>query len=201
MLPAGPLRHGRHGTITALGDVFVDEGRTLALELRLDLRAGATGRLASLVVEGRGTDGARHTATSTLDVDVRVGARVIDLAAQRTIVLVQADAARLEARAQADRGALAGAAAILRQVVARIEALPGFVRNDGSQLRSCASSSMTRRPASSAPPPTASAHTGARHRSPTRPRPPRTPAPSARRPRAPRDSPGSEARSPARCTR
>lgn len=134
VLPVGPLRHGKHGTITALGDVFVDEGRTLALELRLDLRAGATGRLATLTVAGRGTDGSRHTATATLDVDVRVGARVIDPAAQRTIVLVQADAARLEARAQADRGALAGAAAILRQVVARIEALPGFVRNDGSQL-------------------------------------------------------------------
>jgi hypothetical protein len=49
-------------------------------------------------------------------------------------VIVQADAGRAQARAQADRGALPAAATILRQIAARIDATEGFVRNDGSLL-------------------------------------------------------------------
>jgi Ca-activated chloride channel family protein len=75
-----------------------------------------------------------YTTTASLEVDVRAGARVVDRDAQRDIVLVQANAARTQARAQADRGALPAAAEILRQIAARIDALDGFVRNDGSLL-------------------------------------------------------------------
>nr|MBA3540669.1 VWA domain-containing protein [Deltaproteobacteria bacterium] len=56
ILPATPLRHGGHGVVTALGDVFIDEGRLVAIELQLDLSrhpAAQRGRLAELVVEGR----------------------------------------------------------------------------------------------------------------------------------------------------
>ncbi len=52
LLPATPLRHGKHGIATSVGDVFVDEGRALALELALDLRAGAKGHLAEIVQRG-----------------------------------------------------------------------------------------------------------------------------------------------------
>jgi hypothetical protein len=86
------------------------------------------------VVEGRAVDGTRHTATATLDIDIRAGARIVDGDAQREIILVQADAARSQARAHADRGAMPAAAAILRQLAARIDAVDGFVRNDGSIL-------------------------------------------------------------------
>lgn len=134
LLPATPLRHGKHGIATGVGDVFVDEGRALAVELSLDLKAGAPGRLAQLVVEGRAVDGTAHRVTATLDVDIRTGARVIDRDAQREIILAQADAARAAARAQADRGALPAAAAILRQLATRIDGLDGFVRNDGSPI-------------------------------------------------------------------
>ncbi len=134
LLPAGQLRHGKHGISTEIGDVFVDEGRTLALELRLDLRPGAKGRLAEIEVEGRGTDGAMYTTKATLDVDIRTGPRAVDRDAQRDVVLVQADAARSRARAQADRGALPAAASILRLLVATIDGLEGFVANDGSLL-------------------------------------------------------------------
>lgn len=134
VMPARPLRVGSHGVATAIGDVFVDEGRMIALELQLALGPRATGRLAAISVSGRAPDGTVHTTTASLDVDIRTGERIVDRDAQRDIALVQADAARVEARAQADRGALPAAAEILRQAAARIDAIEGFARNDGSLL-------------------------------------------------------------------
>ena len=134
VLPAGPLRVGGHGVTTPIGDVFVDEGRALAIELQLALGPRATGRLAAISVSGRAPDGTVHTTTASLDVDIRAGARIVDRDAQRDVALVQADAARGQARAQADRGALPAAAEILRQAAARIDATEGFVRDDGSLL-------------------------------------------------------------------
>jgi Ca-activated chloride channel family protein len=134
LLPASALRVGGRGVTTAIGDVFVDEARALAIELQLELKASATGRLAAISVSGRSADGVVHRTTASLDVDIRTGPRVIDRDAQRDVVIVQADAARAQARAQADRGAQPAAAAILRQIAARIDATLGFVRNDGSLL-------------------------------------------------------------------
>ena len=134
LLPASPLRVGGGGVTTAIGDVFVDEGRAFALELALQLRPRATGRLAAITVSGRSADGVALRTTASLEVDVRSGARVVDRDAQRDIALVRADAARADARAQADRGAFPAAAEILRQAAARIDSTEGFVRNDGSLL-------------------------------------------------------------------
>jgi len=134
ILPASPLRVGGRGVTTAIGDVFVDEARALALEFSLELRPLATGRLAAISVSGRSPDGTVHRTTASLDVDIRTGPRLVDRDAQRDVVIVQADAARAQARAQADRGAMPAAAAILRQIAARIDATVGFVRNDGSLL-------------------------------------------------------------------
>ncbi|HEU4727342.1 MAG TPA: FHA domain-containing protein [Kofleriaceae bacterium] len=134
ILPASPLRVGGHGVTTPIGDVFVDEGRAVAIELGLALGPMATGRLAAVSVSGRAPDGQLLRTTASLDVDVRTGPRLVDRDAQRDVVIVQADAGRGQARAQADRGALPAAAAILRQLAARIDALAGFVRNDGSLL-------------------------------------------------------------------
>lgn len=130
-LPKSQLRHGK-GIKTALGDVFVDEGRIVAFELHLD--APKSGRLAEIIVTGRAPDGTEHRETTTLDVDINTGATIYDADALADIVIVQADGARAEARAQADRGAFPAAAAILRQLVTRIEALEGFKANDGSVL-------------------------------------------------------------------
>jgi Ca-activated chloride channel family protein len=134
LLPTTPLRVGGKGVTAAIGDVFVDEGRALAIELQLQLAPLATGRLASITVSGRAPNGALLRTTASLDVDIRTGPRMIDRDAQRDIVMVQADAARVQARAQADRRAMPAAAAILRQIAARIDATDGFVRNDGSLL-------------------------------------------------------------------
>ena len=134
LLPASPLRHGGAGVTAQLGDVFVDEGRVVAIELALALEPRARGRLAEIVVEGHSPDGARHREAAQIEVDIRSGPRVVDAGAQRDVIGVLADAARAEARAQADRRAYPAAAAILRKMAQRIDACEGFVRNDGSPL-------------------------------------------------------------------
>lgn len=134
LLPTTKLRVGAKGLTTPIGDVFVDEGRSIAIELLLTLSGRATGRLAAVTVTGRSSDGAQLTTTASLDVDIRAGGAVVDRDAQRDIVLVQAEAARVQARAQADRGAMPAAAAVLRQMVTRIDGTAGFVTNDGSSL-------------------------------------------------------------------
>ncbi|MBA2542160.1 MAG: VWA domain-containing protein [Deltaproteobacteria bacterium] len=134
LVPTSPLRHGGSGVVTTLGDVFVDEGRLVAFELELDLPPSSRGRLAEITVKGQAADGSVHQCTADLVIDVRTGTPVPDREAQRDIVTVQANAARAEARAQADRRAYPAAGAILRQVVARIDAIEGFVADDGSVL-------------------------------------------------------------------
>lgn len=135
VLPPTQLRHGKGGVRASVGDVFVDEGRRLAALLALDLGTRATrGHLASLAVTGRSPDGASHRVSASLDVDVRAGAPTIDRDAQRDVLFVQAQAARTEARGHADRGGNPAAVALLRAMIARIDALPGFVADDGSPL-------------------------------------------------------------------
>ncbi len=50
------------------------------------------------------------------------------------VLLAEAERARQEARALADRGHFDGAAAVLRKIIARIEAAEGFRAGDGSDL-------------------------------------------------------------------
>ncbi len=133
VLPAVPLRHGGSGIAAAIGDVFVDEHRIVALELALDL-SGTRGRLAELEITGRSPDGARHTVTTALVVDIHGGPHAVDRDAQRDILLVRADATRGEARAHADRGGLPSAASLLRAMVKEIEASDRFVADDGTPL-------------------------------------------------------------------
>ncbi len=134
ILPTTKFRVGGNGLAAAIGDVFVDEGRAFAIELQLDLRAGASGRLADIEIHGRAPDGSQHSATAALVVDIRAGAPAADRDAQRDILLVRADAARIAARAQADRGAIPAAIVILREMAKQIDALPEFKRDDGTLL-------------------------------------------------------------------
>lgn len=130
-VPKSQLRIGGDGIATTLGDVFVDEGRVIAFEL--DVKT-PKGRVVEVIVEGRAPDGTAHRETATIDLDVNTGAPVWDRDALSDIVIAQADAARADARNQADRGAFPAAATILRQLVGRIDAIDGFVPNDGSTL-------------------------------------------------------------------
>jgi hypothetical protein len=104
------------------------------MELDFNLQSGATGRLLEVTVEGCSPDGTPHPVSATLELDVRPHARVANLDAQRELLLLQGDAARSEARRHADTRSTASAIAILQQTLARIDALPGFVPNDGSLL-------------------------------------------------------------------
>ena len=134
VLPQTHLRHGGHGVKAAIGDVFVDEHRLLALELSIDLAPSAKGQLAEIDVEGHAPNGAKYKETVKLVVDVHGGPHVIDRAAQHAILLVRADATRAEARALADRGSSPAAVSVLRAMIAEIEAADGFVRNDATEL-------------------------------------------------------------------
>jgi Ca-activated chloride channel family protein len=134
MLPASQRRFGADGVTTSVGDVFKDEARSFAVEFRLDLQSGASGRLADVVVEGRGPGGVEHSVAARFEIDIRSGARVVDPVGAREVLTVQADAARAVARVQADRREMVAAAATLREVIVRIDALEGFVKNDGSML-------------------------------------------------------------------
>jgi Ca-activated chloride channel family protein len=134
ILPATKFRVGGNGLAATIGDVFVDEGRAFAVELQLDLSASTSGRLAEITIHGRAPDGSQHQASASLVVDIRTGTRTDDLDAQRDILLVRADAARVAARAQADRGAIPAAIVILREMAKEIDALAGFKRDDGTLL-------------------------------------------------------------------
>jgi Ca-activated chloride channel family protein len=134
ILPTTPLRVGGGGVTTPVGDVFVDEGRIVALELQLQLQPSARGQLAEVLVTGNAPDGTPYSVRAMLDVDVRTGPRIVDRDAQRDVALVRGDAARGKARENADRGALGSAALIAREAIAMIDATEGFVRYDGSLL-------------------------------------------------------------------
>jgi Ca-activated chloride channel family protein len=134
VLPATQLRHGGHGVKASIGDVFVDEFRVVALELAIDLAPSAKGQLAEIVIEGRAPDGSVHKVPAKLVVDVHGGPHAIVRDAQRDILLIRADAARVDARAHADRGAAPAAVSVLRDMIKLIDTSEGFVANDGSPL-------------------------------------------------------------------
>lgn len=134
VLPAAQLRHGGHGVRAAIGDVFVDEFRLIALELSIDVPPSAKGQLAEIVIEGRAPDGTAYKVPAKLVVDVHAGPHAIVRDAQRDILLLRADAVRAEARRQADRGASPAAASLLREMVKVIDASDGFVADDGTPL-------------------------------------------------------------------
>jgi Mg-chelatase subunit ChlD len=134
LLPSSQLRFGRGGVMMPVGDVFKDEARTFAVELQLDLGHHASGRLLEVVVEGNSPDGVAHRVSATLEVDVRAGSRIADPGVQREVLVLQADAARAHARSHADRRSTPTAIAVLRETIARIDALEGFALDDGSHL-------------------------------------------------------------------
>jgi Ca-activated chloride channel family protein len=134
VVPTTQLRVGGGGVRLAVGDVFLDEGRLLAIELQLDLRAGATGKLATCKITGVAADGSRHTVSAPVVIDVHAGPHAVDRDGQRDVALVLAEAARGDARAHIDRGAAPAAISVLREAQARIEACEGFVAGDGTPL-------------------------------------------------------------------
>lgn len=134
VLPAAQLRMGGSGVKAAIGDVFVDEFRLVALELAIDVAPSFRGQLAEIWIDGRAPNGVVHRVQAQLVVDVHAGPHAVVRDAQRDILLVRCDAVRKEARAHADRGAAPAAVSLLREMIKVIEASDGFVRDDGTPL-------------------------------------------------------------------
>ncbi len=134
VLPEVSMKIGGGGVSFGVGDVFIDEGRTLAVELSLDLGSPHDGTLFEAALVGVAPDGTKHRVSTALSIDVRAGAGLANRDAQRDIVFVLADDARSVARGHADRGAVPAAVTLLRALVQRIDGLDGFVANDGSPL-------------------------------------------------------------------
>lgn len=124
-------RFSQAGVVVALPDMVHGTKRVVVAELRV--KAPGADKFAARIVDVTAQcKGARVTADLTVEIADREAMPVLEAA--RRVLLVQAEEAREEARAQADRGNFSGGAALLRKVMKQIEQLTGFVPNDGSAL-------------------------------------------------------------------
>lgn len=124
------------GMVVVVPDLVDEATFGLAVELRAKLTAERiSGELLTVRLRWRraGTPDPL-TSTATAEVDVAAGAPKVQPEAHARVLVVRADEARQEARRLADRRQFPGAAAVLRAIVAEIEAAPGFVPADGSPL-------------------------------------------------------------------
>lgn len=129
-------RFGSDGLIVARPDLRDAQTHTTVVALKLAPYA-ETGRWPVLDVTARGRPvggGERLREQVAVAVDVVHGAAVVDDDARRAVTLAIAENARTAARAQADAGRFDVAAALLQPIVARLEALPGYRKMDGSPV-------------------------------------------------------------------
>lgn len=123
------------GLTLPLADMEDGGRQRVALELRLTRPLSADGellraRLAHRVASSR--ELCEESARATID--VKRGPSEVDVEGLRGVLLVRGEATRAAARAQADRQGFEGAAATLRAFLREVDASPGFVADDGSEL-------------------------------------------------------------------
>jgi Ca-activated chloride channel family protein len=123
------------GLILPLADMEDGGTQRVALELRLTRPLSSDGELfrAKLVHRAASTR-ELHERSARATIDVRSGGSEPDLEGLRGVYVVRGEALRAEARAQADRGSFEGAAAMLRAFLREVDASPGFIADDGSEL-------------------------------------------------------------------
>ena len=127
-------RFGREGVIVSVPDMVPGSARVVVAELDVEVGDGFLAPVARLDVRWRGADGAPHAHVHELTLEIAAREPVADLEGVRRVMIARVDRTRDEARALADRGNFAGAAAALRKRLAAIDAVPGFVPGDGSAL-------------------------------------------------------------------
>jgi len=136
VLGAAGTRVTKEGLVVAVPDQIDGAELALAVEVRARFTAERMrGELLTVRLRYRRagtTDRFADEAQAT--VDLAAGPPRLDPAAHARVLLVRADEARREARALADRGQFPAAAAVLRALVAEIEAAPGYAPADGSPL-------------------------------------------------------------------
>jgi hypothetical protein len=136
ILDGGRSRFSSAGMVVPRPDLRAEQKHTTVIRLLVDVDA-EPGRSVPLTVVARH----RRAGTSTVEaVEAAVvvhavhGDDVIDVDAARKVALAQAEQQRAEARTHADQRRFDAAAALLRPVIARLEALPGYAKLDGSEV-------------------------------------------------------------------
>ena len=130
------VRFGASGLRIAVPDLLERSRHLLAAELQIT-PARAEGSIPVLHAEltyRRAGERETRTRCRALTVGIGDGARQVVPEARARVLEVRSDEVRAEARALADRGQFEGAAAVLRKLIATIEAEPWFHANDGSPL-------------------------------------------------------------------
>jgi Ca-activated chloride channel family protein len=136
VLGASEPRFTRDGLVVSVPDLAALTARTLVVQLRAKLDpARALGALLTARVSFTQAGYKQPSLeTAVAHVDIGGDAFVPRAAALAKALMVRADLVRAEARALADRQQFDGAAAILRGFMREIEAVPGYVAADGSDL-------------------------------------------------------------------
>jgi Ca-activated chloride channel family protein len=133
------VRFTREGPATSLPDLRQDARRLVTASVVVDAPVEA-GRLDVLDVIVR-YQAAGQSAVLTLTERVRID--VVDkepqlvVEAHQAAMMARAELARGEARQAADRGNWDQAAGVLRAMIAKLQAVPGYVAADGSPLSEC----------------------------------------------------------------
>ena len=120
----------REGVMIALGDMVHEARRVIVCEVNLKATADRFGlAVADLALRWKGGE-------ARTDVTVEIADRpcVPVVPALERALLVHADVTRATARALADAGNFAGAGVVLRKMMARIVACPGFVLGGATAL-------------------------------------------------------------------
>jgi Ca-activated chloride channel homolog len=137
MLGGEPMRFGSDGLTLSLPDMVPGTSRIVVAEI--GVRApGAERFLLDVAKVNLSWRRPGNPAVSTLaeHVTAEIAAREPQLVGEALsrVMLVRADRVREEARALADRGNFAGAATLLRSLLAEIERVPGFVVGGATAL-------------------------------------------------------------------
>ena len=137
LLGGEPLRVGAAGLTIALPDMVPDTSRLVVAELRVQAPSAERFVLGLAKVRlGFRKPGARATHLLAGEATIEIADREpapVGRAVHR-VLLVRSDRVRQEARALADRGQFAGAAALLRALLAHMKAVPDFVVGEESPL-------------------------------------------------------------------
>lgn len=137
LLGGEPMRIGRDGLTITLPDMVPGMRRLVVAEIAV--RAPGAERFLLELAKARLSwrrPGTVETSSLAKDITAEIAARepVLVPAALRLVMLVRADGVRVAARALADRGNFAGAATLLRSMLAEMERVPGFVAGEVSPL-------------------------------------------------------------------
>jgi Ca-activated chloride channel homolog len=132
-----PVERDREGLVISLPDLLARDRRFVGVEIEFapSSKERRTALLAEVSLRYRAAGSSdRGELRRTIDVELRGESAPVEVSVLHKILLLRADLVRKEARDRGDRGDFAGAAAILRAMIAEIQAAPGYAAKDGDPL-------------------------------------------------------------------